>query len=278
MADQPVSGKQPHKVPLALWVGIVVVLVGIATVAFMTRGNDRDSNDEIAAQEQQRMSDNSSGNNGTVKKVTKDPNEPAIVLKNIGVTSVNASTVYSRFAVQDYAKNSMKGLYVFGDMLPGNRINPNFEFSSVKADTKVIAAMDGTITFIKDQPESKDSEVFLQTNENSIWIIGYDHLVDLKVKRGDTVKAGDVLGTPAVQNNGLYRFEFQINKEVNGVTTYQCPVSLLDPAVKASVEADLTTTLNAWEAVLKQDLYNQSSLSPMGCTKPVLTSSEVDGN
>ncbi len=272
MADQTVPTKQPHSHSKVILTGAAVVLIGIATVAFMTRGNDRD-NGENRENTTQNTTQNNGSSNSDSKKV--DTNEPAIVLKNVGVASVNSSTVYSRFAVQDYSKSSMKGLYVFGDNLPGNRINPNFEFSSVKADTKVIAAMDGTITFIKEQAESKDSEVFLQTKENSIWIIGYDHLVDLKVKKGDTVKAGDVLGMPAVQNNGLYRFEMQINKEVGGVTTYHCPVSLLDPAVKASVEADLTTTLNAWEAVLKQDLYNQSSLSPMGCTKPVLEASEV---
>lgn len=258
---------KPHSYSKVILVGVAVVLVCGGIVAFTSGRKDTKTGGQQIEQ-----------GTSTNTQRTTEPKEADIVLKNLGLSSIADSTVYTRFAVQDYASNGMKGLYLFGDKLPGNRLNPNFEFSSVKQDAPVIAAIDGIVAFIKEQAESKDYEVFLQPKDGSIWTVGYDHLVGLKVKRGDKVKTGDVLGTAAVQNNGLYRFELQINKDVAGVTTHHCPVLFLDPAVAPGVTADLSATQQAWEAVKgQQDLYNPSTQSPVGCIKTTLSVAEAEG-
>ncbi|HMS49908.1 MAG TPA: M23 family metallopeptidase [Candidatus Saccharibacteria bacterium] len=199
-----------------------------------------------------------------------------LALQNIGLQSFD-DILYTKNAVREYASNGLKGFYVFGDKLSGGRVNPNFEFSSIKPGSKVVSAIDGVVAFIKEQPDSKDYEVFVQLPNNTVWTIGYDHLVNLSVKKDDVVKAGTVLGEPAIQNNGLHRFEIQVNKDENGTTTHICPSTLLASAVKDKVLGDLTAMQNTWESSTGLDLYSVDAQKPVGCLKQGLTVAEAEG-
>jgi hypothetical protein len=256
---------QPHKVSPVLLGGILLVLVAGVAI-FLTNSKGSSESSQVS-------------NATTSSQPTSTPTQEAdLILQNVGLASIEASTVYTRFAVQDYATKGMKGFYIFGDTLPGNRVNPNFEFASLKADAKVISSIDGVVTFVREQPETKDYEVFIQPKEGSVWTIGYDHLVNLTVAKGDVVKAGAELGTPAVQNNGLYRFEVQVNKDVAGVTTHYCPSVLLGESFKATVLADLEKTQTAWENVkLQSTLYDTTKQNPSGCLKPTMSVAEAEG-
>ncbi len=165
------------------------------------------------------------------------------VLQNFGINITDGVTV-STDALRDLSRG-FKGFYGFGEILPpdNKRANPNFEFSSVKATAPIIAAIDGEVVHIENQSESNDSEVFLRTSTNSVWTVAYDHLTNIKVKKGDKVKAGDQLGNAAVQNNGLYRFELQVTKEEKGVTTHHCPTALLVDSKKISISSELKTMM-----------------------------------
>lgn len=189
-----------------------------------------------------------------------------LAIKNLGLASLD-SVLVSNDALREYASQGLKGFYAFGDKL-GNtgRTNPNFEFSSLKAGTKVVASIDGTVVFVREQSGSADSEVFLQTFDGSAWMIGYDHLANLSVKKGDTVKAGDVLGEPVVQGNGLPRFELQINKkQSDGSELSYCPSALLDSSVKDKQLAELTTMMQQWESTSGLELYDIAAQKPAGC-------------
>jgi prepilin-type N-terminal cleavage/methylation domain-containing protein len=202
-------------------------------------------------------------------------------LKNIAPDNAGANTRsdldISMNALRDYNRE-LKGFYVFGDKLEGNRQNPNFEFASVREGAKIIAAIDGIIAFIRVQPNSSDAEVFLQPKENSIWTIGYDHITNIAVKQGDRVQVGDIIGEAAVQNNGLRRFEIQVNKDVNGETTHICPTTLLSGSARTSIQNDLMEMQNSWEAISGiHDLYDQDAQNPAGCLFEALTPEQAEG-
>jgi hypothetical protein len=200
-----------------------------------------------------------------------------LVLQNIGLDTFD-NILYDKHALSAYKTDGLKGFYFFGDELPGARKNPNFEFSSLKEGTKIIAAIDGTITFIKEQSESSDKEVFLQTNENSQWIIGYDHLVNVTVKKGDKVKAGDVLGEPGVQNNGLRRFEFQVNKKQSGGDdVHVCPTTLMSSSLKEGLEKSLSTMMQQWNTLAGFTVYEPALQTPVGCLVDTLTPQQAQG-
>ena len=246
----------------------MVAVVGFAGYSVMHSKNKK--------QDSQQMTSNQNRQNQSGEPNRTDATE--VKLQNLGLSSFD-DILYDKFAVAEYASQGRKGFYVFGDPLPGGRINPNFEYSSVKKDAKIVAAIDGVIVHINEQHENgqDDFEVFLQTSEKSIWMIGYDHLINLAVKQGDRVKVGDVLGNPGVQNNGLARFEIQVNKET-GTSEHICPTTLLADSVKDATLNNLKTVMNSWEEKTGLELYNPSEQNPIGCRgKTTLTPAEAEG-
>lgn len=223
------------------------------------------------------LNGNSDNNTSSSTQISLEENvveEAAPKLKNIGLASLSDIEI-NPFALSEFSRG-LKGFYVFGDPLEGGRLNPNFEFSSVKADAEVISAIDGIVVNVMEQPETKDYEVFILPKEGSVWSLGYDHLINLKVEKGDSVVVGTVIGNPAIQNNGLHRFELQINSDFAGETIHHCPTTLLDESVRADVETELQTMMDAWEG-LGYELYDIPSQSPIGCIKKELTPTEAEG-
>ena len=206
--------------------------------------------------------------------------EPVPQLRNLGIDTL-ANIAFDSNALREFSTFGLKGFYVFGDALEGGPQNPNFEYSSLKPGTKVVASIDGVVVFVRAQPESNDFEVFLQPRDGSAWTVGYDHLVNVTVQRGDVVKAGAVLGEPARQNNGLLRFEMQINQDIGSgndlVTTHFCPVLLLAADVRDTLTAELTAMMNQWETFSRLELYDPARQQPTGCIKPTLTVAEASG-
>ncbi len=246
---------------------IVLIVVGlIAGVGFTVLNRNDDSNSP-----NQTSSNNKQGRSSAYDEAPK--------LKNLGLKSLDAVDVTMN-ALRDYKASGHKGFYIFGDKLPGTpvRTNPNFEFASLKENTELVSAIDGVVMFIQEQPESKDSEVFLGTNDDTQWIIGYDHVIDLQIKKGDKVKAGDIIGKPARQNNGLLRFEIQINHGTNDSNTkHICPTTLLDDSIKDSTIQQLSSMQAAWEKISGLDLYDVSTQNPVGCLYKEITPAQAQG-
>jgi len=242
---------------------ILIVIVGLIVFALM-RVLQKDSVD----------SESATKSNDSVTQGQEPADE--LSLKNLGLATLGSIDVTSN-ALREYDSRGLKGLYIFGEGLEGGRINPNFEFASLKENTEVVSAVDGVVVNIKDQQESNDKEVFIQTFDGSIWIIGYDHIVDLKVSKGDKVKAGDVIGNPARQNNGLLRFEIQINKKnEDGSEVHVCPTSVLDKSVESTILNELNNVLAEWESVSGKDLYADSQ-DPTGCLETALSPAQAEG-
>ena len=90
----------------------------------------------------------SSKNTPNNQATSQTPEESDVQLQNLGLASLD-SVLVSQDALREYDSSGLKGFYVFGDKLSGGRINPNFEFASLKEDTEIISAIDGVVTFIR---------------------------------------------------------------------------------------------------------------------------------
>lgn len=201
------------------------------------------------------------------------------VLQNLGLDTLD-NVLITQNALREYSSQGLKGFYVFGEKLGGKsdtRLNPNFEFSSLKPGTKLISAIDGVVAFIREQPDTKDYEVFIQPTQKSAWTIGYDHVSNVAVKKDDKIKAGDFIGNPAMQNNGSLRFEIQINKDENGTTTHYCPSTLLSSTIKESILSSISSMQEQWNILAGQKLYDISKQDPTGCLKPTMSVAESEG-
>ena len=190
--------------------------------------------------------------------------EDTIELKNLGTDLTNL--IVDNNVLREYKTAGIKGFYTFGEKLPGKEVlNPNFEYASLRSSTKVISPIDGVIGFIRPQEDTKDSEVFIQTFEGSIWTISMDHLIKLEVKKGDKVSVGDVIGYPNLQGNGTYRFEIQINRDKDGKTSYFCPTFLLESNAREILGKKISEFEKSWESVSKLDLYSIEKEKYPGC-------------
>lgn len=250
----------------------VIAIIGFGSFLFFSQDNREDKQPSEASKQSPIL--------------TETPKSDDLVLYNLGLQNISPQTntqgiasdlTISMDALREY-KRGLKGFYLFGEPLEGNRLNPTFEYASVREGAKVIAAANGVITFIREQPETNDMEVFLQPVENSQWMIGYDHITNVAVQKGDRVTVGSIIGEASRQNNGLLRFEIQVNKEQNNQTTHVCPTTLLADEVKESVITDLLAMQLEWETMSGiQTLYDTQAQSPVGCLKETLTVQESEG-
>lgn len=204
------------------------------------------------------------------------------VLYNLGGIDLERDVEFNAH-VLDVSRGKTAAVFLFGQSLPQHpgepqRINPNLEFGGIKTPIELVSALNGIVAFIKDQPETHDYEVFLQTEENSTWIVGYDHVTDLRVEKGQRISVGDVLGKAAIENNGYYRYEIQINHEAGNDTTMTCPTDLLDASVRDSEKAKIDAFVDQWNASY-QALYGVKAYPEQsgGCTVPTLTVAESQG-
>jgi murein DD-endopeptidase MepM/ murein hydrolase activator NlpD len=221
--------------------------------------------------------------NTDVNNTTPVTAEETLTLSNLGGVSFaghNTSTgmagdISMSKTYLDAGAGRTVPVFLFGQPLPGRdhvQLNPNLEFGGMTAAINVVAAIDGVVGFVRQQSDSNDYEVFLMPKENSIWTIGYDHLTDVTVKQGDTVTVGQVLGKAARENNGMYRYELQINKDVAGVTTFHCPMDLLRDDVKATQNAAIEQFIREWNTFYGSDVYSPYTTA---CAKSVLTLAET---
>lgn len=215
---------------------------------------------------------------------TNTVGDDALVLANLGgvtfqahnKTDQTAGDIRMAKTYLDAGAGRNVPVFLFGQPLPGRdhvQLNPNLEFGGLVSAVDVVSAIDGIVGFVRQQTESNDYEVFLQPKENSMWTIGYDHLTNVAVKQGDAVTIGQKLGKAARENNGMYRYELQINKDVNGVTTFYCPVDLLRADVRESYATAITQFITEWNAFYGSKVYGTYTSA---CTKSVLTLSETE--
>lgn len=136
----------------------------------------------------------------------KKDDKPDETLPVLSVTPVDISTVVSIIA--------------FGDDLTPLQKNPAFEYILNNSSAQVRSVSKGYIEEIRLNDNFNDYEVWIKISSNSIWRIIYDHILDLKISKDDTVNPGDILGVAGIGN----RTELQINKtsEDNEELSY-CP-------------------------------------------------------
>lgn len=206
-----------------------------------------------------------------------DISPPEFRLENLGVNTIDSIYVDKEY-IRNFNAGGRKGLYVFGETIERNRKNPALEFTPVIKDTPIIASIDGEVSYILNQDQSSDYEVFLKPSNSSPWQVSYDHLTDVTLKVGDKLKAGDIVGKPALQNNGFYRYEIQVYKNDENGGKHICPTSVLSEAVKDMWLKGLRDLQLQWNQGAQRIMYDTESQEPIGCVTLELTNEEAEGS
>lgn len=118
--------------------------------------------------------------------------------------------------------DAVVAFFVFGVTLPSGVQNPNYEVETANQSTPVFAASTGKVVNITTTSQG-DRSVFIVPNDNSVFDIAYDHVNNVQVTIGQTVTAGQQIGTVGTLNNGRGRTELQINRSDPAPTLAYCP-------------------------------------------------------
>lgn len=133
--------------------------------------------------------------------------------------------------------------------------------------TKVYSLVDGTV-FDTPKLYSNDYSVQVQP-EGSDLIFETEHVINVTVKKGDKVKAGDVVAEVSPHdsqyNNGMGLVEIGILKGGNP-PSHVCPFDYLDDSIKDDLLAKITALQKAWEEYKgDSSIYDESKVLVPGC-------------
>ena len=147
---------------------------------------------------------------------------------------------------------------------------PSLTFRYLDPEATVVSALEGTVVFVRQQPETCDAEINIAPkgagNGQNVWVVSFDHVRHPLVKVGQAVVAGTPLGKPGPEKGGCsapYRLELQVNKPAS--STAVCPLSLFSPAAATAARAALTRLMTDWNAFIGSEQQSPADIASGGC-------------
>lgn len=219
-----------------------------------------------------------SGGSGGTTPGTPEPNAPvvtsAVKIKHLGVNLASYDPLTNRAGDFVFTRENMSFnllFFNFGFIVPANsvgseKVNPQPTFI-LPMGTKVHALIDGEVISVT-KLYSNDYSVMLQ-GEGSDLIFELEHVINVIVRVGDRVQAGDIVaevsGYDAHNYAGMGLVEIGILR--GGVTpTHLCPFDYLDDSIREATLQNITALQQAWEAYRgNSGLYDESKVVVAGC-------------
>lgn len=234
-------------------IGIIVLLV-ISVIVTKSLGDNQSPSPKEVLQKIQREKPSSS-------------NKPLLLLKSIGVDLDDI--VFSKAYLTGFEMPFMG----FGFVIPAkfsstgmSKANPQPTFI-LPLGTKVYSLVDGIVV---DTPKVWSGDYSIQVSADGKlgeWMYETEHVINLKVKPGDKVKAGQVIAEVSDFDKNMPGFgivEIGILKGGNP-PQHICPFAYLDPSIKEEIFAKLKAFYKSWEEYIGNTaLYNENE-SITGC-------------
>jgi prepilin-type N-terminal cleavage/methylation domain-containing protein len=246
---------------------VLVVLVIVAVIGgvgfFVLNKNAEKSGNKTG--------DNSSSSNTTT---TKSESKGDAKIKHLGVNLGTYDPATNKAGDFTFTKEKLsfnRLFFEFGFEVPANsagpaKKNPQPTFI-LPLGSKVYSLVDGEVT---DVPKlySNDYSVMVQ-GENSDLIFETEHVINVKVKKGDKVKAGDEIAEvsdyDAKNYAGMGLVEIGILKGGNP-PSHICPFDYLDDSIKDETLKKISALQKSWEEYIGDtSIYDEANAALPGC-------------
>lgn len=210
------------------------------------------------------------------------------VLKNIGInlkpydpaTGMAGDVKFEKIKSQYWQEIMFEH---YGYKWKPNENNPNPGLNNhpeyfLPAGTKIFAVSDGIVQDVK-KIYSDDYSVLVTKQENSQWIINYEHVWNPVVKKGQVVKTGDPIAEVSTLQTkystgeayGLWALAiFKGARDGEKIQNY-CPYLLFDPSVKSEMQAKLAQLVTDWEKFMGKNIYDEENWVAPGCALETMT-------
>lgn len=270
---------QSQVIKYLLLAGGVVVVLAVGGLLFW----------QLASNKPETLRQTASVRNANKNAVSPEPypnsDEPPLKIKSIGVnldyydpkSGQAGDFLFTKLKLQ------FNRLFMgFGFIIPSNvassgkdKSNPQPTFI-LPVGTPVRALVDGTIANVPTLWSGDYSIMITTDGKLQKWVYETEHLVNPKVKVGDKVTAGQIVGEVGNFNNnapsGFGTVEIGILKGGNP-PQHVCPFAYLDPSIKEETLKKINAFFQSWEDYIgDQTLYDQQAATP-GC----LTIDPIDG-
>lgn len=244
---------------------IILVIAALAAVGFFVFSKNKDSNEQVNSSNAEQVAQKSEAK-----------------IKHLGVNLGTYDPATNKAGDFEFTKEQMAFnmlFFEYGFEVPANsagpaKKNPQPTFI-LPLGSKVHSLVDGTVS---DVPKlySNDYSVMVQ-GEGSDLIFETEHVINVTVKKGDKVKAGDVIAEvsdyDAKNYAGLGLVEIGILKAGNP-PSHVCPFDYLDESIKDETLKNITALQKAWEEYRGDTtIYDESKVVIPGC----LTRDPVEG-
>lgn len=234
---------------------VLVVVAGLVIFGFMMSGIEKPRQEEETG-----MGEVADG-------------QPPVLIQNIGIDFDDFE-----FTREEISFNRL--FFDYGFPIPANdlgdaRRNPQPTFI-LPLGTEVTSLIDGVVV---DVPKlySGDFSVMVAPDKNSNWVYETEHVINVRVAKGDRVRAGQVVAEvsdfDARNYGGLGLVEIGILKGGNP-PEHLCPFQYLDKSIKDEVETQILRHYKDWE-LFKGDItiFDEEALVSPGC----LTLEAIEG-
>lgn len=209
-------------------------------------------------------------------------NKSEVKIKHLGVNLDTYDPATNKAGDFEFTKENMAFnmlFFEYGYEVPANsagpaKRNPQPTFI-LPLGTKVHALVDGEVVNVP-KLYSNDYSVMVQS-EGSDLIFETEHVINVTVKQGDKVKAGDVIAEvsdyDAKNYAGMGLVEIGVLKAGNP-PSHVCPFDYLDDSIKDDTLSKITALQKSWEEYRGDNsIYDESKVVIPGC----ITSDPIEG-
>lgn len=191
----------------------------------------------------------------------EDEEEIPFIIKSLVVDIEDWNTETNTAGAFVFTSELTKVFLEFGATVvgpDGPKILPTFEYI-VDDEAPVYSPIDGVINAVEYQEESADYEIHINpTAEVEQMTVVLDHVLNVQVSEGQSVMAGDVVGTPGTHSSeGLGRVEI----EIFGDGYMHCPFEFFDETTRQAYENKIWELMSDWETFTgNNDLYDEETM------------------
>lgn len=214
-------------------------------------------------------------NNQSVQKpVAENSDTPPLLIKHLGI-NLDKDLVFTKEKLEFDAIFFDYGFVIPASSIGDQKSNPQPTFI-VPLGTPARSLVDGIVVSIPILWSGDYSIQVTADGKMQKWIYETEHVINPKVKVGDKVTAGQIVGEVSNFNNsapaGFGSVEIGILRGGNP-PNHVCPFLYLDFSIKEAVYAKLRSFYKAWNEYRGKVIYNESAYLVPGC----LTLREIEG-
>ncbi len=203
------------------------------------------------------------------EEIDETPKETIpFVIENLGVNFAKYDSTTGYAGDFYFDDNMIKMFGEFGGYTydPQGNIKelPHFTYT-LRSDAKIFAVSEGIVHRFLDQDGSGDYEFSIRSINDTTFDIGYDHMSNLQIAKGDTVKPGDFLGNPLPwPGQDLGTMEIMIVNTERRLA--YCPFALFNEDSVDVYQQKVVQLMKDWEE-FKGDtsIYDEENYTLPGC-------------